>query len=158
MKKLLLIIPIAFLLNSCSQVDGVNPSENKALNQLTGRKDKKPGAMQKALDNWLQNEWNPATSDLDAPTADTKVKVIPNKDGSAKLVDVKSGETLKEMTKEQVKRQEEVKTKYKDEDRDFTLQEYIDKMAVYNETHPSDEENSHVKKVDSMPVIGTRKR
>ena len=158
MKKLLLIIPLAFLLNSCSQVDGVNPSQNKALNHLTGRKDKEPGAMQKALDNWLKNEWNPATSNSNAPTADTKVKVIPQDNGGAKLVEIETGEVIQELTQEQVQRQEEVKEKYEDDDRDFTLQEYVDKLEVYNATHPSDEKNSHTTKVNSLPVIGTKKR
>jgi len=64
----------------------------------------------------------------------------------------------KEMTKEQVEKQKEVLAKYKEEDRAFTLQEYVDKMAVYNSTHVSDEENSHTKKINAMPVIGTTKR
>ncbi len=145
------------MFNACSKVDGVNPSQNEALRKVSGQKTKKPGAMQKALDNWLNNEWNPSTSDSKKPRAATKVKVIENKDGSAKLVEVKSGETLKEISKEEVKRQKEVKAKYQDEDRPFTLQEYIDKAAVYNASHVDDGE-SHTEKINSMPVIGIKKR
>ena len=142
------------MLNSCSQVDGANPSQNKAVNAVAGKKEKKPGYMQNALDNWLRTEWSPTTSDAKVPTAQTKVKVIPNKDGSAKLVEVKTGVVLKEISKEQIKHQEKVKTKYKDEDRNFTLQEYIDKLEVYNNTHATDEKSSHTAKINSMPVIG----
>ena len=154
MKKLLLLIPIAIMLNSCSQVEGVNPSQNRALNYVAGKKEKKPALMQNLLDNWLKNEWTPSVSDAKAPTGQTRVKIIPNNDGSAKLVETKTGVVLKEITKEQIKKQEEIKAKYKEEDRDFTLQEYIDKMAVYNSTNYSDEKDSHTKKINSMPVIG----
>ena len=146
------------MFNACSQVDGANPSQNEALNKVSGTKTKKPGAMQNALDNWLKNEWNPSTSDSDTPTADTKVKVVENEDGSAKLVKIESGETLKEISKEEVTRQKEVKSKYQDDDRPFTLQEYVDKAAVYNASHPTDDSNSHVKKMNTLPVIGVKKR
>ncbi len=156
MKKLLLTIPMVLMFNACSKVDGANPSQNEAVNKVAGTKTKKPGAMQNALDNWLNNEWNPSTSNSDKPTANTKVKVVENKDGSAKLIEIKSGETLKEISKEEVIRQKEVKAKYQDKDRAFTLQEYVDKAAVYNSSH-IDKGDSHTKKINSLPVIGTRK-
>ena len=145
---------MAFMMNSCSQVDGANPSQNKTLNMISGKKEKKAGLMQNALDNWLKNEWSPTISGTKAPTGNTKVKIIPNKDGSAKLVEVKTGVVLKEMSKEEVKKQEEVRTKYKKEDRNFTLQEYLDKFSVYNSTNTSDTKDSHTSKINSMPVIG----
>ena len=158
MKKLLLTIPLVFMFNACSTIDGASPSQNKAVNKVSGKKAKKPGAMQNALDKWLKEEWNPATSDSAEPTANTEVKVVELQDGSAKLVDVKSGETLKEITKEEVVRQKEVKAKYKEKDRHFTLQEYVDKAAVYNSSHVTDDTGSHNKMMDSLPVIGTKKR
>ena len=158
MKKLLLLIPMALIMNSCSQVDGANPSQNKAVNAVAGKKEKKPAAMQNLLDKWLTEEWSPVVSGTKAPTGDTKVKVVPNEDGSAKLIETDTGVVLKEMTKEQVEKQKELQTKYKEEDRPFTLQEYVDKMAVYNSTHTSDEANSHTNKINTMPVIGTTKR
>ena len=158
MKKLLLLIPIVFIFNACSQVDGANPSQNKVLNAVGGKKEKKPALMQNLLDDWLKNEWSPAVSGTEAPTGETTVKIVPNEDGTAKLVEAKTGIVLKEMTKEQVKKQKEVQEKYKKKDRDFTLQEYIDKMAVYNSTHVSDEKNSHTKKINTLPVIGTTRR
>ncbi|MCK4737907.1 MAG: hypothetical protein KAT10_05035 [Sulfurimonas sp.] len=158
MKKLLLLIPMVFIFNACSQVDGANPSQNKVLNAVGGKKEKKPALMQNLLDEWLKNEWSPTVSGTEAPTGETTVKIVPNEDGSAKLVEAKTGVVLKEMTKEQVKKQKEVQEKYKEKDRNFTLQEYIDKMAVYNSTHVSDEKNSHTKKMSTLPVIGTTKR
>jgi len=158
MKKLLLLIPMVFIFNACSKVDGVNPSKNKTLNIVAGKKEKKPALMQNLLDDWLKNEWSPTVSGTKIPTGDTKIKIIPNEDGTAKLVNAKTNVVLKEMTKEQFEKQKEVEEKYKEEDRDFTLQEYIDKMIVYNNTHISDEKSSHSNKINSMPVIGSTKR
>ena len=130
MKKLLLLIPMAFMMNSCSQVDGANPSQNKVVNAVAGKKEKKPALMQNLLDNWLKNEWTPTVSGAKAPTGDTTVKIVPNEDGSAKLVEVKTGIVLKEKTKEQVKKQKEVQDKYKEEERDNTLQDNRNKMYI----------------------------
>ena len=74
------------------------------------------------------------------------------------IVEVKTGVVLKEISKEQVKKQKEVQAKYKEEDRHFTLQEYVDKMSVYTSTHFTDEKDSHVYKMSTMPVIGGSKR
>ena len=158
MKNLLLLIPTVFLLNSCSQVDGANPSQNKALNMVAGKKEKKAGYMQNALDNWLKTQWEPSTSNAKKPTADTKVKIVPKDDGTAELVDVESGTTLKKLSKDEVKQREEVTKAYKDKDRPFTLQEYVNKLSIYNQTHVTDEEHSHYHKIKSMPVIGDTKR
>ncbi len=149
---------MALIMNSCSQVDGANPSQNQAVNMVAGKKDKKPALMQNLLDNWLKTEWEPATSNSKIPTADTSVKIVENTDGSAKLVEVKSGVVLKKMTKEEVIHHKEVATKYQEEDRPFTLQEYVDKLEVYNESHISNNKDSHTAKINAMPVIGTKKR
>jgi len=156
MNNIIMTILAITLFGGCSRVDGVNPSQNEALNSLTGKKEKKSGYMQQALDRWLEEEWSPAVEGTKAPRAETEVKVVENKNGTAKLVETKTGAVLKEMTQEEVKRQKEVQAKYGDEDRSFTLQEYIDKMAVYNNTHVSNEEESHTKKINSLPVIGDR--
>lgn len=156
MKNIIMTILAVTLFSACSKVDGANPSQNEALNSVAGKKEKKSGYMQQALDNWLKNEWEPVVAGTEAPTGDTKVEIIPNEDGSAKLVEAKTGVVLKELSVEQVKKQKEVQSKYKEEDRPFTLQEYVDKMSVYNATHTTDEENSHVKKISSMPVIGKK--
>jgi len=157
MKRLIILIPIILLFTACQNSNGVSPSQNKALNTLAGKKEKKPSFMQNSLDNWLKNEWNPTVSNAKAPKGETKVKIISNEDGTAKLIDVKTDIVLKEMTKKQVTKQKEIQEKYKEEDRNFTLQEYIDKMAVYNSTDISDEKNSHVNKMNNMPVIGSKR-
>jgi len=157
MKNIIMTILAVTLFSACSKVDGVNPSQNKALNSVAGKTEKKKsGYMQQALDNWLKNEWEPVVAGTEAPTGDTKVEIIPNEDGSAKLVETDTGVVLKELSVEQVKKQKEVQSKYKEEDRPFTLQEYVDKMSVYNATHTTDEENSHTNKLNSMPVIGKK--
>ncbi len=201
MKKIILTTSTIILFAACSQIDGANPSQNKVVNAVAGKTEKKSGYMQQALDKWLAEDWSPAVSGTVAPTGDTKIKilpnedgsgklvevesgtvlkdltieevkkqkdiektyqkkveVVPNEDGSAKLVEVNTGVVLKEMTKEQVIKRKEVQEKYKKKDRNFTLQEYVDKMSVYNSTHVTDEKNSHTKKINSMPVIGSSKR
>lgn len=145
------------LFGACSKVGGINPSQNEALNSVAGKKEKKSGFMQQKLDKWLAEEWSPVVAGTKPPTGETKVEIIPNEDGSAKLVEIKTGVVLKELSIEQVERQKEVESKYRQEDRAFTLQEYVDKMSVYNATHTTDDENSHVNKMSSMPVIGSRK-
>lgn len=158
MKKIILISTTLLLFTACSQIDGANPSQNEVVNSIAGKQEKKSGYMQQALDKWLKDEWSPLVSGTTPPAGDTKVKIVTNEDGSAKLVEAESGVVLKEMTKEQVIKQKEVQEKYKAKDRNFTLQEYIDKMAVYNSAHVSDEKDSHTKKINSMPIIGTIKR
>ena len=202
MKQIILITSTVIMFTACQQIDGANPSQNKALNTVSGKTEKaKSGYMQQALDKWLKEDWSPSVSGTVAPTGDTKIKilpnndgsgklvevetgtvlkelsveevkkqtevektyekkleVVPNEDGSAKLVEMNTGVVLKEMTKEQVEKRKEVQDKYKDEDRSFTLQEYVDKMAVYSSTHVSDDKESHTKKINSMPVIGSTKR
>lgn len=159
MKNIIMTISTLVLFSACSKVDGLNPSQNVALNTLAGKKEKeKSGFMQQRLDKWLNEEWSPVTEGAKVPTGETKIKIIENQNGTAKLVESETGTVLKEISKEELKVQKEIHGKYQDKDRSFTLQEYIDKMAVYNGMHISDEKNSHVKKIDAMPVIGTIKR
>ena len=47
-----------------------------------------------------------------------------------------------------------VKEKDKDTQERFRLQDYVDKISLYMQAHPSDINNSHVKKLEDMPVIG----
>lgn len=145
------------LLSACSKVEGVNPSQNEALNGIAGKKEKKSGYMQQKLDKWLNEEWSPLVEGTEPPTGDTAVKIIEGEDGTAKLVEAKTGTPLKKMTNEEVIKQKEMQEKYSDEDRNFTLQEYVDKMALYNSTHASDENESHAQKINSIPVIGNKK-
>jgi len=118
MKHLIIIflstlVTISF--SGCSSKEGVTPSENKALNDVSpAHKTKKGYYLQKKLDGWLKNDWTPT-----------------------------------------MKKNEVVEKKYEENSsRNFTLQEYVEKAALYIKTHPSDPEHSHMKKLESMPVIG----
>jgi len=118
MKNLLLAVTAIVFLNSCSQVDGANPSQNKALNTLAGKTKKtKSGYMQQALDSWIKDEWTPT-----------------------------------------VEKNEAIKKKNENKSRRFTIQEYVDKAKVYSKEHSSTSSESHIKKINAMPVIGTDKR
>ena len=53
----------------------------------------------------------------------------------------------------------EIQEKYEEEEeKSFTLQEFVDKSEAYLDAHPSDHENSNVHKLESMPVIGNSKK
>lgn len=117
MYRLIASLCCVLLLTACSKIDGANPSQNNALNEISpNMQSKKSGHMQNALDNWLKSDWTPSVE----------------KDAS-------------------------IKKKNGDESRDFTLQEYVDKMTAYNKEHNSSDTESHKKKISSMPVIGDSK-
>ncbi|QOY52444.1 hypothetical protein [Candidatus Sulfurimonas baltica] len=118
MKNIALIISVTILLNGCSQVDGANPSQNKALNTIAGKEEKtEKGFLQNTMDSWVEKDWTPT-----------------------------------------IEKDEKIKETNKDEDREFTIQEFIDKASVYNKAHINDEaEASHVKKMNALPVIGNIK-
>jgi len=145
MKQLIIIsntIILAFMLNSCaSSKTEVAPSQNSALNSISKSTaaTKKEGAMQKSLDSWLKNDWEPTVS---------KDKEIQNK-----YMEKEKVSTTKDANNRQPSQKEE--THYVEKkDKPFTLQEYVDKAAAYNKIHPSDYNNSNVKKIESLPVIG----
>ena len=94
--------------------------------------------MQKSLDSWLHDDWEPTVS---------KDKEIQKK----------------YMKEEKVQQNEQTQTSAKEtqeshfvdkEDRNFTLQEYVDKASAYMRAKPNDYNSSNVKKLESMPVIG----
>ena len=47
-----------------------------------------------------------------------------------------------------------VREKDKETSERFRLQDYVDKAALYMKAHPNDYNNSNVKKLDALPVIG----
>jgi len=61
--------------------------------------------------------------------------------------------TVKEDKKIQKKYMKKEKTFVEKED-SFTLQEYVDKAAVYMKAHPNDYNSSNVHKLESLPAIG----
>ena len=120
-----------FSLVGCGTNAPVAPSQNNALNKISNSGGKeKAGMMQTSMDSWFKEEWTPTVNgDEEIQKKYQKVQTTnANGDQEVKYVE--------------------------DEGRNFTLQEYVDKSAVYLKAHPSDEENSNVKKLESMPVIG----
>ena len=136
MKQLItttLTISAFILLSGCANDAPVAPSQNSDLNKISNSGGKaKPGIMQKSLDSWLKTEWT--------PTVD-KDKKIQKK--YLKKEDTANGNT------------NNTEEKYvEDKERNFTLQEYVDKADAYMKAHPSDGKKSNVKKLENMPVIG----
>jgi len=137
MKQLItttLTASLFILLSGCATDAPVAPSQNSDLNKISNSNGKeKSGLMQKSLDNWLKNEWTPTVN------KDKKIqkKYLKKEDGSIEEVSNTTEEKYVE-----------------DKERNFTLQEYVDKTSVYMKAHPSDDKDSNVKKLQSMPVIG----
>ena len=77
MKKLLLPLSIGLFFTACSTTQTPSPTQNDALHNVsksTASK-KEDGAMQRALDNWLTNEWTPtveANEEIKAKNEDNK--------------------------------------------------------------------------------------
>ncbi len=137
MKQLIttsLIISAFILPSGCATKAPAAPSQNSDLNKISNSNGKaKSGFIQKNLDNWLKNEWTPTIN---------KDKKVQNK--YMKKVAIKRENSSNDTEKKYVE----------DKERNFTLQEYVDKAAAYSKAHPSDGKDSNVKKLESMPVIG----
>lgn len=56
-----------------------------------------------------------------------------------------------------VEQNETIKKMNEDKNRNFTLQEYVDKAGAYIKNKPKSDEPSMKEKMDTMPVIGTKK-
>jgi len=132
----------AFILFSgCATDAPVAPSQNSDLNKISNSHGtEKPGLMQKSLDSWLKNEWTPTVN------KDKKVqkKYMKKVDADSTNSNANTEETNNNTEEKYVE----------DRERNFTLQEYVDKASAYMKAHPSDEKDSNVEKLKSMPVIG----
>ena len=143
MKQIIIISSLALtatLFNSCASSQNVAPSQNAALNSISNSNasTKKEGAMQRSLNNWLHDDWEPTVS---------KDKEIQKKYmRKEKVSKTKAVQTLENGTKES--------HFVEKEDRNFTLQEYVDKASAYMKAKPNDYNSSNVHKLESMPVIG----
>ena len=125
------------LSTACSSTSpDVSPSQNDALNRISNSSAKSDkGSLQSALDSFLKDDWTPTVE---------KDEEIQKK--YMKRVDAnESNDTNKSIYVE-------------DEDKPFTLQEYVDKRAAYVKEHPADHNNSHVHKLEMMPVIGNNRK
>jgi hypothetical protein len=106
----------ALLLVSCAKVDGANPSQNRALNAISGKKESdNSGFMQQKLDKWLKEEWSPIVEGTMPPIGKTSAKIVQKENGTSELIDAKTGALLKKMDKEETKREQELQAKYQDE-------------------------------------------
>jgi hypothetical protein len=126
---------VLLFLTACNTSPAVAPSKNSALNNISksNASKQKEGAMQKALDSWLESEWIPTISQ-DKEIQQKYMKKSQN-------------------TQKQIGGKKEVKY-VEDPERPFKLQEYVDKASAYIKAKPNNYENSNVHKLESMPVIG----
>ncbi|MCX6052614.1 MAG: hypothetical protein NTZ60_08900 [Campylobacterales bacterium] len=53
-----------------------------------------------------------------------------------------------------VEKNETIKVKNEDKGRDFKIQEYVEKIEVYKKENNSSVEESHIQKINTLPVIG----
>ncbi len=132
-----LIIPILYIavqfLTACAGNETAPPSSNTALESISpdGNDKQKKGYMQRHYDQWVTEEWEPATAgrtaaDTDSPTPET------------------SGDTVK-------------RDHLQKGDTDGTLQKYVDKWSFYLETQEKEHNRtpSHVRELETLPAIGT---
>jgi hypothetical protein len=160
--KITLTILSSSLIIGCSSLSPSAPSQNSALNSISSSNSKstnryssakpKDGYMQKAMDNWLTNDWTPTVS---------KDKEIQEK---YMQVEKSSQTQTKAVEKTYIRKDGATKVVYKDgseevhyvekDDKPFTLQEFVDKASAYRKARPNDYEHSNVKKLESMPIIG----
>jgi len=136
--KQLIILSHSFLaltlLSGCASKTQTSPSQNSALNSVSksSAAKKHEGVMQKSLDSWLKDDWEPTVSK--------------DKEIQKKYMQKKEDKTLVNDTKE---------SHFVDKkNKNFTIQEYVDKASAYMKAKPDDSNNSNVKKLESMPVIG----
>jgi len=136
--KIILTTFSLVLLSGCEGSKPSAPSQNKALDAVSPtHKTAKKGAMQNSLDSWLKDEWTP-TVEKDKKIQEKymtkkKPKLVTNSDRNS---------TNKGYTE--------------NKERSFTLQEYVDKAAVYMDAQGQSSE-SNVEKLDTMPGIGKKK-
>ena len=101
--------------------------------------------MQKSLDGWLKNDWEPTV---------TQDKEIQKKYMEKKNIESQKNDILVE-NKEINDSNKEGKIEYVEKnDKPFTLQEYVDKAEAYMKAKPDNYEHSNVKKLESLPAIG----
>lgn len=107
--------------------------------------------MQEGLDTWLEKDWMPAVS------ADTNVQEkYMQKNENVKVHTITTQEELEANSSKKLSTQsQKSEVKYVEKpNKPFTLQEYVDKTEAYMRARKVDVNNSHVEKLNSMPVIG----
>jgi len=149
--KLTLTLSTLVFMSACGGTTGPTPTKNSALNSVSPTSaTKKGGLMQHSLDNWLENDWT--------PTVEKDLTIRKKYMKPQKKEIVSKSNTLESRTQDAVEsvspsKKQEV-TYVEDKDKDFTLQEYVDKASAYMKAHEGDHTESQVEKMSSMPVIG----
>lgn len=161
---------------AASKMD-VNPSQNSNLSAISPNSagEAKGGIMQKSLDNWLKEDWNPIMAS--EPTLNTKKQtdgtVVTTKTEPTKMTvntQTSDGKTIEKVTNAtQITTTTKapdgsVTTKTEivplDEDNTpFTLQKYLDKWNVYQEKNAKmkegqPQEPANWEKLQKLPGIG----
>ncbi len=93
--------------------------------------------MQRALDDWLKNDWEKNTQGFESS----------KKENVTKFKNVK--ETEKKSDKHQKKSQKEQNSGF--------LQHYVDKALYYQKMTKDDNATSHAQEMETMPAIGSSK-
>jgi hypothetical protein len=139
MKQLIIKYSISISLiifTACSTSSDVSPSQNGVLSEISNSNaNNGKGALQGMLDSFIEDDWTPTV---------TKDEEIQKK-------------YMQKVEDSNISHKSDINYVEK-EDRYFTLQEYADKRAAYVKAHPADHNNSHVHKLEMMPVIGDSKR
>ncbi len=144
---LTLTISSVILLSACGGSNAPTPTKNTALSSVSPTSATKDGGfMQHSLDGWLKDDWTP-TVEKD-PTIRKKYMK------AEKQESVSKSNTLEGSTEDSASSIEQKTTYVEDKDRNFTLQEYVDKAGAYMKAHENDKTESNVQKMNSLPVIG----
>lgn len=180
MKSLTLITvaTCALILGGCANQEGVTPSQNKSLHAISPSTTatSEGGAMQRSLDVWLKEEWNPimaiqatnsTTKQSDGTVVTTKTEpttiTIKTETAEGKVIEKTTKATQITTTTQSASGKVESKTEMiplDDENEPFTLQKYVDRWKIYHEAKAKmnegkPKEPSHVEIMESLPVVGS---
>ena len=90
--------------------------------------------MQKSLDSWLKNDWEPT---------------LQAEEKHSQKVQKKRDVVIQEEKTAPIKEKNSTK-----DDESFTLQKYVDKASIYMKAKKTDEKSAHYKQIESLPAIG----
>lgn len=161
----------------CANREGVSPSQNASLHAISPSTTatSEGGAMQRSLDAWLKEEWNPimatnpttnTTKQADGVIITTKTQPttmsIKTQTPEGKVVETTTKATEITTTTQAVDGTVTTKTEVVPLDEDntpFTLQKYVDRWKTYQEAKAKmnegkPKEPSHVEMMKSLPVVG----
>jgi hypothetical protein len=163
------------LLSGCANREGVAPSQNKALDAISPTI-YETGAMQRSLDTWLKEDWNPimASEPTTNTTTQTDGTIITTKtEPTTTTISVQKddGEVVQKTAKATqiitttkapdgtVTTKTEIVALDEDSNEPFTLQKYADRWKSYLEIKEKlnagqPKAPSHLEKVNALPVIG----